>query len=72
MLRDHTAGGKYAMPDEDLRRESIAVPTTNANPEHNFGILGRLMKVKPKALDLVYEGKSMFAQNNTSEWRDTV
>ena len=72
MLQDHIAGGKYATHDEDLRRESIAVPTTNTNPEHDFRILDRLMKVKPKALDLVYEGIIMLTQNNTSKWRDSL
>ena len=60
MLQDHIAGGKYATPNEELRKESVAVPITNANPEHGFGILDRLMKVKPKALDLVYERMMMF------------
>ena len=69
MLQDHIAGGKHATPDEDLRRESIAVPTTNTNPEHDFD---RLMKVKAKALDLVYEGIIMLTQNNTSKWRDSL
>ena len=36
MLQDHIAGGKDATPDEDLRRESIALPTTNTNLEHDF------------------------------------
>ena len=72
MLQDHIAGGKYATPNEDLRKESIEVPTTNANPERDFGILDRLMKIKPKALDLVYEGMIMFTRNNTSKWRDSL
>ena len=72
MLQDHIAGGKYATPNEDLRKESIAVPTTNANPERDFGILDRLMNIKPKALDLVYEGMVMFTRNNTSKWRGSV
>ena len=49
MFKDHVVRGKYATPDEDLWRERISVPTTNANPEHHFGILDRLMKVKPKS-----------------------
>ena len=72
MLQDHIAGGKYATPDEDLQRDSIAVPTTNASRERDFGILDRLMKVKPKALDLVYEGMIMFTRNNTSKWRGSL
>ena len=72
ILQDHKAGGKYTTPDEDLRRESIAVPTTNANPERDFGILDRLMKVKLKALDLLYEGMIIFTRNNTSKWKDSL
>ena len=60
MLQDHIAGGKYATPNEDLQKESVTVPTTYANPERDFGILARLMKVKPKALHLVYEGMIIF------------
>ena len=59
-LQDHIAGGKYETPNEDLQKESITVPTTNAYPEHDFGILDRLMKVKTQALDLVYGGMIMF------------
>ena len=56
MLSDHLVDGKYADPNEDLRRESKAVPVTNANPERDFGMLDRLMKFKSKALEIVYEG----------------
>ena len=60
LLQDHIAGGKYATPNEDLRKESVTVPTTYANPERHFRILDRLMKVKPKTLNLVYEGMIIF------------
>ena len=72
MLEDHLIGGKYSEPNEELRRESMGVPTTNANPERDFGILDRLMKLKPKALDIIYEGMIMFTRNNTSKWRDSL
>ena len=58
MLGDHLHGGKYAAPDQNLCQETLSVPTTNANPEQDFGMLDRLMKLKPKALDIVYEESS--------------
>ena len=67
MLEDHLIGGKYSEPNEELRRESMGVPTTNANPERDFGILDRLMKLKPKALDIIYEGMIKFTRNSTSK-----
>ena len=72
MLEDHLHGGKYASPDESLCKESVSVPTTNANPERDFGMLDRFMKLKPKALDIVYEGIIMFTANNTRNWRDSL
>ena len=36
LLQDHIAGGKYATPNEDLRKESVTVPTTYANLERHF------------------------------------
>ena len=72
MLSDHLVDGKYADPNEDLCRESKAVPVTNANPERDFGMPDRLMKFKPKALEIVCEGMIMFTRNNTSDWRDSL
>ena len=72
MLSDHLVDGKYADPDEDLCRESKAVPTTNVNPERYFGMLDRLIKLKPKALEIVYKGIIMFTCNNTSDWRASL
>ena len=72
MLEDHLIGGKYSEPNEELGRESMGVPTTNANPERDFGIWDRLMKLKPKALDIIYERMIMFTRSNTSKWRDSL
>ena len=72
MLEDHLHGGKYASPDQSLCQESVSVPTTNANPKRDFGMQDRLMKLKPKALDIVYEGIIMFTANNTRNWRDSL
>ena len=30
------------------------------------------MKLKPKALDIIYEGMIMFTKSNTSKWRDSL
>ena len=70
MLEDHLHGGKYAAPDQNLCQESVSVPTTNANPEKDFGMLDRLMKLKPKAFDIAYEGIIIFTTNNTRGWCD--
>ena len=72
MLGDHLHGGKYAAPDQNPCQETLSVPTTNANPEQDFGVLDRLMKLKPKALDFVYEGIIMFTGNNTRGWHDCL
>ena len=55
MLHDHLHG-EYKNPSAEVSVESASVPTTNAASERDFGMLDRLMKLKPKALDLVYEG----------------
>ena len=49
ILQEHIAEGKYATVEKDLRSDSIAAPTNNANPESDFKIHGQLMKVKSKA-----------------------
>ena len=67
MLGDHLVGGNYSDPNEETRKESKAVPATNANPERDFGMLDRLMMLKPKALEIIYEGIIMFTRNNTSK-----
>ena len=69
MLEDHLhGGGKHAAPDQSLCQESISVFTTNVNPEQDFGMLYKFMKLKPKAPDIVYEGIIMFTAKNTRGW----
>ena len=72
MLLEHTENGKYGTEDMQLREETKSVATTNIDPERDFGMLDRLMKLKPKALDLGYEGNIMYVRNKTSEWRDKL
>ena len=72
MLHDHLKGGKYSAITPELEKEAVTVSTTNADPERDFGMLDRLMRAKPKALDLVYEGVIMFRKNKTAKWRDQL
>ena len=72
MLFDHTAKGKYGTENLQLREETKSVTTANIDPEGDFGMLDRFMKLKPKALDLAYEGNIMYVTNKTSEWRDKL
>ena len=72
MLSDHLDGGKYASPDIDLQVEAKSVPTTNAEAERDFGMLDRLKKLKPKAIDITIKGLIMFSRNKTKTWRDSL
>ena len=72
MLHDHLANGKLNNPSEELVQQAVSVPTTNADAERDFGMLDRLMKLKPKALDIVYEGIIMYNRNKTKEWRNSL
>ena len=72
MLHDHLKEGKYSTKTSLLEKDALFVNTTNAVCERNFGVLDRLMRIKPKALDFVHEGLIMFAKNKTNLWRDQV
>ena len=50
----------------------VSAPATNANPKGDFGMLDRLMKLKPKTLDIVYEGIIKLTADNTKEVGVTV
>ena len=73
MLHDHLSDGKLYIYiyiyiylfffSESLIQVAKSVPATNADAERDFGMLDRLMKIKPKALDIVYEGIIMFNRN---------
>ena len=56
MLFDHTEIGKYGTENLQVREEIQSVATTNIDPERDFRMLDRFMKLKPKALDLAFEG----------------
>ena len=72
MLAEHFKGSKLELNFECLFHEASNVLATNADSERDFGILDRLIKLIPKALDIVYEGIIMFNRNNTSIWRDNL
>ena len=74
MLHDHVGDGKFAngRDDQELVKETQSVDTTNVEAERDFGMLDRLMKLKPKALDIVHESIIMFTRNKTGEWRDKL
>ena len=72
MLNDRLDDGKYGQAnnlDCDILSQTKSVVTTNVESERDFGMLHRLMKLKPKALDLVYEGNILYIRNKTNEWR---
>ena len=74
MLHDHVGDGKFAngRNDQELVKETQSVDTTNVEAKQDFGMLDRLMKLKPKALDIVHESIIMFTRNKTGEWRDKL
>ena len=72
MLNYQLDDGKYGQPnnlDCDIWSQTKSVATTNVESERDFGMLDRLMKLKPKALDLAYEGNILYIRNKTNEWR---
>ena len=72
MLHDHLKEGKYSTKTRLLKKDASFVNTTNVVCERDFGVLDRLMRIKPKALDFVYEGLIMFSKNKTNLWRDQL
>ena len=75
MLHDHLDDGKYGQAnnlDDDIWSQTKSVATTNVESERDFGMLDRLMKLKPKALDLAYEGNILYIRNKTNEWRNKL
>ena len=72
MLEDHLSPEKYSKGNKDFRKESIAVPRINANPERDFRILDTLMELKSEGLDIVNVGMIVFSRNNTSKWQNSL
>ena len=69
MLFDHLDDGKYGQANNfycDIWSQTKSVATTNVESERDFGMLDRLMKLKPKALDLAYEGNILYIRNKTN------
>ena len=70
MLHSHLKEGVFATITEELKKEASSASTTNAAAEKDFAMLDRLKRSKPRALDIVYEGMTMFSLNKTNHWRD--
>ena len=70
MLHSHLKEGVFSTITEELKKEASSVSTTNAAAERDFAMLDRLKRSKPRALDIVYEGMTMFSLNKTNNWRD--
>ena len=70
ILHDHVGDGKFAngRNDQELVKETQSVNITNVKADRDFGMLDRLMKLKPKALDIVHESIIMFTRNKRGEW----
>nr|XP_054753364.1 uncharacterized protein LOC129259117 [Lytechinus pictus] len=69
MLADHLPSGSHTAMNEKKKRETASVPKTNVGVERDFGMLDRLMRLKPAASTMVYEGVIMNVRNRTREWR---
>ena len=72
MLHDHLKEGKYSTKTPLLEKDDSSVNTTNAVCERDFGVLDRLMRIKPKESYFVSEGLIMFSKNKTNLWRDQL
>ena len=70
MLHSHLKEGVFATITEKLKKEASSVSTTDAAAERAFAMLDRLKRSKPMALDIVYEGMTMFSLNKTNHWRN--
>ena len=72
MLHGHLKSGKYDNADENLKQENKSVNKTNSIAERDFGMLDRLMKVKPSCNMKTFEGNIMSRNDKTSEWRNNL
>ena len=70
MLHSHVKEGVFATITEELKKEASSVRNTNAAAERDFVMQDRLKRSKSRALDIVYEGMTMFSLNKTNHWRD--
>ena len=70
MLHSHLKEVVFATITEELKKEASSVSTKNATAERDFAKLDRMKRSKPRVLDIVYEGTTMFSLNKTNYWRD--
>ncbi|CAC5414207.1 unnamed protein product [Mytilus coruscus] len=72
-LKDHIEGGKYATDwSPELLEESATVPRTNVGPERIFSQLDSLIRVMPRATTNAMEGITMWTQNHTANWLESL
>ena len=69
MLHSHLKEVVFATITEELKNEASSVSTKNAAAERDFAKLDRLKGSKPRVLDIVHEGMTMFSLNKTNHWR---
>ena len=72
MLDDHLDEGKFGQAhhlDCKIWYHTKSLANTIAESKQDFGMLDRLVKLKPKALDLAYEGNIHCTRNKKNEWR---
>ena len=72
MLHDHLKDGKYDRCSDSQRKIFNSALKTNVISERDFGMLDRLIREKPNALQIILEAVIMFQTNKTSSWRDSL
>ena len=64
LLGEHVIDDVYAGNES----ESKGVPKTNTSVERDFGMLDRVMRIKPSASNYALESVIMYKKNNTGKW----
>ena len=75
MLDNNSEKGKYGQPnnlDCNILTQTKTLATTTAECKQDFRMLERLMRLKPKTLDLAYDGNILYIKNKTNEWREKL
>ncbi len=66
--KDQLPGGKYYIPDENIKDISKAVPSTNVCSERDFAMLDWMMRYKPHATTMHYSTLMQWKNNKTAEY----
>ncbi len=70
--KDQLPGGKYFIPQENIRAISQCVPTTNVISERDFAMLDWLMKFKPHSSTLHKSTLIQWKNNKTAAYLDSL